>query len=206
MKKNNDIDQKKVSVYASCAIIIFAALVGIACIIYTDIISEPADVCEHEYIVIEQVDPTYDSDGKIVKKCNKCDQEKTEVLTKLERVTIKFDGLELTFGEYSFTTVDNRFSKYHNETIVKIPVTVKNISSSPNSLNSFDYTLFGTGGIESADVGYYFDDDISDGGELLSGKSYTRYFHIVYDGDGVYTIVFDDWAYDKETLEIYVTK
>ena len=47
---------------------------------------------------------------------------------------------------------------------------------------------------------------MSQGGDLLSGKSYTMYFHILYDGDGVYTIVFDDLFFDEKMVEITVKK
>lgn len=198
-------DSKKFWAYASCIVLAFITLVFLAFLLIVIIIYSP-DACKHEYSVIEQVEPTYDSDGKIVKKCDLCDHEMTETLDKLEYVTTKFSGFELTFGEYSFTEVDNRFSEHNKKQIVKIPVTVKNISKSPQSLNSFYYTLFGSNGTESEDVGYLLDDDIDESGEVLPGKSYTKYFHIVYDGDGVYTIVFDDLLLEKKTVEIEVKK
>jgi hypothetical protein len=122
-----------------------------------------------------------------------------------EKNVIEFDGLELTFGEYSFTEIDNMYSEYDKQKVVKIPVTVKNISDSPNSLNMFYYNLYGTSGTESANIGYYFSDDVMEGGNILSGKSYTRYFHILYDGDGVYTIAFDNYR-DEKIVEINVKK
>ena len=195
-------DPKKFWVYAWCMVIAFIAFVSIICVI----VSTPIDTCEHEYKIVEQIEPTYDSKGKVVKKCDLCDHKMTETLDKLKQNVIKFDGLELTFGEYSITEIDKRFSEHDEKPIVKIPVTVKNVSNSPNHLNRYYYTLFGSSGTESENVGYLLTDDISDGGELLPGKSYTKYFHIVYDGDGVYTIVFDDMLLDKETVEINVKK
>ena len=163
-------------------------------------------VLGHNMVYVTRIEPTYKTDGKIITGCNRCDYEETEVLPKLEYAKIEFDELRLTFGEYSFTEVNNKYSEYHKKPIVKIPVTVENISGSPHSLNMFYYTVFDSSGVESADVGYYFTDDISQGGELLSGKSYTKYFHIVYDGDGVYTIVFDNMLFEKKTVEISVKK
>lgn len=160
----------------------------------------------HSMREAERIEPTYDNMGKIIKKCERCDHEETETLDKLEPVVIKFSGLELTFKGYSFTEVGNKYSDYYGQTVVKIPVTVKNISNEPNALNYYYYTLFGSEGIESANVGYYFDDDMMGGGELLPEKSFTRYFHILYDGDGVYTLVFDDMLFEKKTVEIVVQK
>jgi hypothetical protein len=155
---------------------------------------------------VSRTDPTYDAEGKIVRKCDRCEHEEVESIAKLELEVIEFDGLELTFGNYSFTEVDNRFSEYDGATVVKIPVTIKNVSRDPHSLYVFNYKLFGTSGVESANVGYYFSDDVSEGGDLLPGASYVKYFHFVYDGDGVYTIVFDDMLLEKETMEIQVKK
>ena len=150
MEKTNEMDRKKFAVYVSCMVIVCIAVVSIVYVI----VNAPTDVCGHEFSVVEKVEPTYDNAGKIVKKCDKCGHEEIETLDKLEASVINFKGLELTFGEYSFTEVDNMFSEYDKHIVVKIPVTVKNVSSSPNSLTIFEYTLFGTNGIESADVGY----------------------------------------------------
>ena len=158
----------------------------------------------HNMVVVSRVEPTYETEGKCETRCSMCEYVEIESLAKLEYVTIEFDDLKLTFGQYSFAEVEYKYSEHHKKQVVKIPVTVENVSKSPNSLNIFYYTLFGSNGIESADVGYYFADDICKGGELLSGKSYTKYFHIVYDGDGVYTIVFDNLLYEKKTVEIIV--
>ena len=120
--------------------------------------------------------------------------------------TIEFDDLELSFGEYSFTEVKNKYSEYYGETVVKIPVTVTNLSNEAHSLNMFYFSTFGTSGAESESVWVYFDDDVANAKDLLPGKSYTKYFHILYDGDGVYTIVFDNLWFDEKIVEIDVVK
>lgn len=160
----------------------------------------------HSMKDVSRTEPTYETDGKIVTQCDRCGHEEITVLDKLELETIKFDGLELSFGNYSFTEVDNRYSEHYGKPVVKIPVTIKNISKEPHSLLFFYYSLFGVTGVESADIYYYFSDDVSEVGELLPGASCTAYFHILYDGDGVYTIVFDNWLYDKKMVEITITK
>ena len=160
----------------------------------------------HTMVEVSRVDPTYEAAGSVVTRCERCDHEESETIAQLEMETITFDNLELAFGPYSFTTVDNMFSEYDGDEVVKIPVTITNVSDDPHSLNSFYCTLFGSSGSESGNVGYLFSDDVSQAGELLPGKSYTKYFHIVYDGDGTYTIYLDNWFYDEETIEIFVTK
>ena len=160
----------------------------------------------HNMTEVSRVDPTYEAAGSVVTRCERCDHEEIETLAQLELETVEFDGLELTFGLYSFTTVDNMFSEYDGKDVVKIPVTITNVSDEPHALLSVYCTVFGSSGSESGDVGFLFSDDVSDNDELLPGKSHTKYFHIVYDGDGTYTIYLDNWLYDKETIEIFVTK
>ena len=113
--------------------------------------------------------------------------------------TFTFDGLEITIGsDYTFTTVKNQFSEYNNKPAIKIPVTVKNISGETHSLNSFDYDLFGSLGTELDKINYYFDNSIDQAGELKNGASYTKYFYLLYDGDGTYSIEFDNYSEEKE--------
>lgn len=160
----------------------------------------------HSMKEISNREPTYEVAGEKVKKCDKCGHEEVETIAKLDPIIIKFDGLELVFGQYTFDQVDNSFSEYNGQYVVKIPVTIKNLSKDPNTLTYFEYKLFGASGIESPDMYVYFSDDVAQGGNLLSGNSYVKYFHILYDGDGVYTIVFDNFLLDKKTVEITVKK
>lgn len=160
----------------------------------------------HSVKEISRTEPTYDANGEIVKKCERCDHKEVETISKLEPITIKFDGLELVFGQYSFVEVDNKFSDYYGKTVVKIPVTIKNLSKDPHSLNYFYYKLFGTSGVESPQLYVYFSDDVAQSGDLLPGSSYVAYFYILYDGDGTYTIVFDNWLFDEKTVQIQVKK
>ena len=109
--------------------------------------------------------------------------------------TVIFDGLELTFDStYSFATVVNQFSEYNARPVIKLGVTVKNISSEKNRLNMFFYDLFGSQGVELDGVSSYFDDSIDFAGDLKQGASYKAYFYILYDGNGNYSIDFDNYS------------
>ena len=117
-----------------------------------------------------------------------------------------FDGLELTFdSNYSFTTIENRYSDYNERSVIKLGVTVKNISSQKNSLNMFYYDLFGSQGTELSSITAYFDDTIDYAGDLKPEASYKSYFYILYDGDGNYSIDFDNSS-QEISLEFNVTK
>ena len=175
------------------------------CSLCGDEVVEQVDSTGHSMKEISRIEPTYAEEGSIVSKCEKCDTEVTETLTKLDPIVIIFDDLQLTFGQYSFTTVKNKYSQYNGKSVVKIPVTVKNLSKDPHSLNMFSYSLFGADGVECDSIGYYFDDDVGSAGDLLPGKSYEKYFYILYDNDGIYTISFSTFL-DQELVEILVKK
>ena len=120
--------------------------------------------------------------------------------------TITFDGLELTFDTtYSFDTVINSFSDYNGSTVIKLGVTVKNISNETNHLNMFYYTLFGSQGTELKSVSAYFYENIDHAGDLKPGASYKSYFYILYDGDGNYSIDFDNYS-QTMSVEFKITR
>lgn len=120
--------------------------------------------------------------------------------------TFEFDGLELTFDTtYSFVSIENRYSEHNGKPVIKLGVNVKNISNEKNSLNMFYYNLFGSQGIELDGVTSYFDDTIDYAGDLKPEASYKSYFYILYDGDGKYSIDFDNFS-QEISVEFDVTK
>lgn len=120
--------------------------------------------------------------------------------------TFIFDDLEITIGNnYSFDKVDNRYSDYNKQTVIKLPITVKNLSNETHSLNMFYYDVYGSNGVEVETLGSYFDDDINHAGNLRNGASYTKYMYIQYDGDGTYALEFDDYS-TKINVEFEIVK
>ena len=89
--------------------------------------------------------------------------------------------------------------------MVKIPVTIKNLKDETHSLNMFYYKTFGSKGTQLDTLGYYFDNSVDEAGDLRSGASYTKYFYLLYDGNGTYAIEFDNWA-KKITVEFEIKK
>lgn len=117
-----------------------------------------------------------------------------------------FDDLEITIGSsYSFVAIDNHYSEHHNSSVVKLPVTIKNLKDETHSLNMFYFNLFGSKGTELDNIASYFDDSIDYAGDLRTGASYTKYFYLLYDGDGTYSIEFDDLT-NKITIDIDIKK
>lgn len=118
----------------------------------------------------------------------------------------KFDDLEITISSnYEFSSIDNEYSEHNNNPVVKIPVTVKNLKNETHSLNMFYYTFLGSKGTELDNVSSYFDDCIDHAGDLRQDASYTKYFYLLYDGDGTYTIEFDNF-HNKINFDISITK
>ena len=120
--------------------------------------------------------------------------------------TFTFDGLEFTFdSNYSFVTLKNRYSEHNGASVIKLGVKVKNVSDEKNKLNMFYYDLFGSQGTELDGVSTYFDDNIDFAGDLKPTASYYKYFYILYDGDGHYSIDFDNWS-ETTTVEFDIKK
>ena len=120
--------------------------------------------------------------------------------------TITFDGLEITLDkEYSFVTIENRYSEYNNSDVIKIGANIKNVSSDKKKLNMFNYSLFGSKGTQLSRVSSYFDESVDYAGDLKPDASYYKYFYLLYDGDGEYSIDFDNYSEEIE-VEFNVTK
>ena len=120
--------------------------------------------------------------------------------------TFTFDDLEITLGkDISFTKIKNEYSEHNGKTVVKLPITVKNLKDETHGLNMFYYKVYGANGSEASTVTTYFDDGVDDAGDLRSGASYTKYMYFLYDADGQYAIEFDDWS-TKVSVEFDVKK
>ena len=120
--------------------------------------------------------------------------------------TIEFDDFEITFGtEITFVTVDNRYSDYNGQEVIKLPVTIKNIGEETNRLNMFYYDLFGSKGTQLSSVSSYFDKAIDDMEKLRPQAVTDVNFYLLYDGNGTYGIDFDNYS-EKITVEFNVEK
>lgn len=110
--------------------------------------------------------------------------------------TFTFNEMELTImSDFMYTVVDNPYSDDYNKKTLGIPVKLKNLKREAGHLNRFFYECYGPTGSELDNVSVYFDDAITVdwGGDILSGVTVTRYFFFLYDGDGSYHLLFDDF-------------
>ncbi|WP_423364028.1 hypothetical protein [Mycoplasma sp. P36-A1] len=120
---------------------------------------------------------------------------------------ILFDGFEITFKDKVKTVVDtNAYSDNKGKKVVKIPLKIKNTKNEKGMINMFYYEAYGPKGETKLDnASAYFDDKttIDWGGDILPGKSATRYMYYVKEGSGVYKVFFDNWT-DKIEVELNI--
>lgn len=120
--------------------------------------------------------------------------------------TFKFDGLEITLDTtYTFVKVENKYSEYSEKPVIKLGANIKNISSKENKLNMLFYTLYGPQGTKTKSVAGYFDVNVDYSENIAPGATNKTYFYILYDGDGKYSINFNNFEQEL-TVEFNVTK
>ena len=118
-----------------------------------------------------------------------------------------FNDLELRLGKnISFVTIDNIFDENNGKTVIKVPITIKNLKNESQTLSSWDYKVFNPSEVETKTYGYYFDESVEEAGDLRPNASYTKYIYILYEGNGKYIIEFDDWFYEKVEAEFEIKK
>ena len=112
--------------------------------------------------------------------------------------TFRFDDLDLTFSpDIVYTRLQNTVTDIANHKMMILPFTITNKKSEPHDLNMFYYECYGPSGVEVKNLSaYYYDDPSSSdfGGKIVSGLTATRNLYFLYDGDGSYSIRFDDYS------------
>ncbi len=103
--------------------------------------------------------------------------------------TFVFNDLEITFckeDNVSWTTID-----VNGNDVIMVPVTLKNLKERLHGLNRLDFAFYGPSENKLDSVHTSFlSDDIYYAGNIQAGESIDSLFHIPYDGDGDYSIVF----------------
>ena len=121
--------------------------------------------------------------------------------------TVVFDGFEMTLGNnYQIVTDDRNSSSYYGQSVIKLPVTIKNVSASSDHLNMFYYDYIAPDGstIDSLRNDFGSSVDAIDYVHVDSGSSKTQYLYILYKGKGKYKIEFSK-SYPKEEKTIEFT-
>lgn len=126
----------------------------------------------------------------------------SQVQTKRENTlgsTIKFDGLDITFGNaISTATVENQFSDHAGQTVIVVPVSIANNGNGTKGLNMFGVKEFGPQGTELDRIFTYFDGDVRNAGDLRPGASMDGSLYFLYEGNGDYYLTFGFYSTDAE--------
>ena len=118
----------------------------------------------------------------------------------------EFSNMQITIGtDYAFTTLNSSDSTKNGMTLVKLPITVKNLSNDENHLNMFYSNIYDPSDKKLTKQSSYFDDTIDYADDLKSGESYTKYYYFEYTTDGTYKVKFNNYT-SKIDVNVKVKK
>ena len=118
----------------------------------------------------------------------------------------EFSNMQITIGtDYTFTTLNSSDSTKNGMTLVKLPITVKNLSNDENHLNMFYSNIYDPSDKKLTKQSTYFDDTIDYADDLKSGESYTKYYYFEYTTDGTYKVKFNNYT-SKIDVNVEVKK
>jgi hypothetical protein len=115
--------------------------------------------------------------------------------------TFEYEDLSITFNGVSVVDVDNQFADFPEA--VRIEMSITNLDDEANSLNMFSHSCFDPAGLEADSMFAYFDDNIDNMGDMLSGATMDGALHYAYKGDGEYMVRFAD-ILGKNPIDVYV--
>jgi len=134
---------------------------------------------------------------------NKEEKEKIEKKDKDEEITGDYNiDEEFDFMDFkikvsdivSFETIDKELSSDHNISVMKIPISIKNIGEGKNHLSMFYYKLYNPKEEEVLSKGQYFEDSLDYSEDLNPNEEYIKYIYIPYSVDGKYIIEFNNFS------------
>jgi len=180
--------QKKVKCIALALVMLFVVAFAVACG-GSDEATQPAE----EYYVTEQPEATPEPTPEPAPEVETEPEPEPSIGHTFGDIVV-FDGLEIVFSNaIEWTVLDNQFSDHDGADVIRIPVTITNISDETHGLNMFFYSMFGTAGTQLDDVSAFFmEDDAAWSGDMRSGATLNAYMHFLYDGDGDYFVEFSE--------------
>ena len=123
--------------------------------------------------------------------------------------TVDFDDmtviLDLDQSTWEWGQLNNAASADNGSIVVGIPAAAVNNSESSRVLNYTYCKIVAPNGAVQSDISKYYANDIFKRGAIASGSSNWGTLHVVYRGEGTYTIQFDNLLGTKATLELEIT-
>ena len=102
---------------------------------------------------------------------------------------ILFDNLVINISsKYEILKLENKYSIYDGQKVIKIPVKVTNKSNESHSLNLFYYNIYDDYGNNIDEVAGYFEESLYYAENLKKDESYTKYIYALYYGNDLYII------------------
>ena len=105
----------------------------------------------------------------------------------------EFDDLILNVSnKYSILALDNKYSIYDGQKVIKIPVSITNKKGKDYSLNLYYYDIFDNLGNSIDEVAGYFEEALYYAEDIKDNESYTKYIYALYYDNDYYTIKFEN--------------
>jgi len=113
--------------------------------------------------------------------------------------TVDVGGMDITFhDDISWGRIRSRWSDLDGEYYFVIPVTLTNNSDSAAGF-PWGFTTFGPNGRELENLSWTIEaDDVTRVGDILPGATTNGYLHVLFAGNGEYTLGFSDWSLDDD--------
>lgn len=123
--------------------------------------------------------------------------------------TVDFDDmtviLDLDQSTWEWGQLTNAASADNGSVVVGIPAAAVNNSDSSRVLNYTYCKIVAPNGAVQSDISKYYSNDIFKRGAIASGSSNWGTLHVVYRGEGTYTIQFDNLLGSKASLALEIT-
>lgn len=122
--------------------------------------------------------------------------------------TFEVGDFTISLGNnYTFTTVQNQYADDYGEPLLKLPLTETNNGTSAGQLNMYGVNSYGPNGKEiSWSVGALYSDSKVNAGNLLQNATQTSYLYLPYEGDGLYTIIFNSGLSDEIIAKLEISR
>lgn len=110
-------------------------------------------------------------------------------------------SLNLDQSTWAWGKISSPGASVNGAIVVGIPVTVTNDDDERRVVNSVYNRVTGPDGVELADVSaYYSTDDLLQTGGVGPGETVSRVLHVLYSGEGTYSLDFDNLIGNKASL------
>lgn len=114
-------------------------------------------------------------------------------------------ALDLDQSTWAWGKISSPSSSANGSIVVGIPVTATNNDEQRRVVNSVYNKLTGPDGLQLADISaFYSTDDLLQTGGILAGDTVSRVLHVLYSGEGTYTLEFDNLIGNKASLSFEI--